>query len=30
MNLNLTANVTTNEGPVVHDWALTYTCRNVN
>jgi hypothetical protein len=30
MNLNLTANLTTNEGPVIHDWALTYTCRNVN
>jgi dTDP-glucose pyrophosphorylase len=30
MNIVLRANTTTNQGPVVHDWALTYTCYSVN
>jgi hypothetical protein len=30
MNIELSANTMTNEGPTVHDWALTYLCRNVN
>ncbi len=30
MNIVLRANTTTNEGPVVHDWSLTYTCYSVN
>jgi Cys-rich repeat protein len=30
MNVALTANVATNAGPTVYDWALTYVCRNVN
>jgi hypothetical protein len=30
MNLGLTANTTTNKGPTVHDWALTYWCQTAN
>jgi hypothetical protein len=30
MKLVLRANTTTNQGPIVHDWALTYTCYSVN
>jgi hypothetical protein len=30
MHIDLFANPTTNQGPVVHDWALTYLCRSVN
>ena len=30
MNIVLKANTMTNAGPTVHDWAVTYLCRNVN
>jgi hypothetical protein len=30
MSIELQANTATNDGPVVHDWAMTYTCYSVN